>query len=54
VGLPGTGFESDTNEIILLGAHGDRHSLGPCPKSDLANELLDVLKLESRLNDRSV
>ena len=53
VGVPGTGFESDTNEILLLGAHGDRHSLGPCPKSDLANELLDVLKLESRLNDRS-
>jgi len=50
VGLPGVGFGSDTNEITLIGAQGDRYSLGPGHKSDLAKEFLDVLKIESHLN----
>ena len=50
VGVPGVGFGSDSNEITLIEAQGDRHSLGPGSKSDLAKEFLDVLKIESHLN----
>tara|TARA_Y100001934_G_scaffold29392_1_gene32235 strand:- start:3404 stop:4108 length:705 start_codon:yes stop_codon:yes gene_type:complete len=54
VGLPGVGFGSDSNQITLIGAQGERHSLGPGCKSDLAKEFLDVLKIEAHLNCCSV
>jgi|TARA_B100000959_G_C14965683_1_gene617631 phosphopantothenoylcysteine decarboxylase/phosphopantothenate--cysteine ligase len=47
---PGIGFQSDENEILLLGANGSRQTLGPAPKSDIANDLLEVLKLDSNSN----
>ncbi len=49
----GIGFQSEENEILLLGADGSRQALGPAPKRDLANDLLDVLKLDSSFNSSS-
>lgn len=50
---PEIGFQSDVNEILLLGANGSRHRLGPAAKSDLANHLLDALNLDSNFNTLS-
>ena len=44
------GFQSDYNEILMLAADGSRHMLGPALKLDLANHLLDVLNLDSKLD----
>ncbi len=42
VGLPGCGFESDDNALLVIDAHGDR-PLGPAPKHVLAAQLLDLI-----------
>jgi len=43
VGLAGSGFESDDNELVVYGARFQR-TLGPAPKADLAEALLDLVK----------
>ena len=43
VGVPGRGFGSENNAITLLGRNGQRHELTLKSKSDLANELLDIV-----------
>lgn len=47
---PGIGFQSDYNQILLLDAKGSRHPLGPGPKTALANDLLDLLKLSAQFD----
>ena len=42
VGLPGCGFESDDNALLVIDAAGDR-PLGPATKSALAGQLLDLI-----------
>lgn len=42
VGLPGIGFESDANALTIYWAGGER-ALGPAPKSELADRLLDLI-----------
>lgn len=40
VGVPGSGFESEDNALLLIDATGTR-ALGPAPKTQLAHSLLD-------------
>ncbi|MGH8078598.1 MAG: phosphopantothenoylcysteine decarboxylase, partial [Lysobacter sp.] len=42
VGIAGSGFESDDNALTIYWAGGAR-SLGPAPKSELADRLLDLI-----------
>lgn len=42
VGLPGCGFESDDNALLVIDANGER-PLGPAPKPALAAQLLDLI-----------
>ncbi|GAB2629598.1 hypothetical protein GCM10027191_28870 [Novilysobacter erysipheiresistens] len=42
VGLAGSGFESDDNQLVVYGADFER-TLGPAPKADLAEALLDLI-----------
>lgn len=42
VGLPGSGFESDDNALLVIDAAGER-ALGPASKAELAVELLDII-----------
>ncbi len=42
VGLAGSGFESDDNELLVIDADGER-ALGPAPKAELAAVLLDII-----------
>ena len=42
VGLPGCGFESDDNALLVIDANGER-PLGPAPKPVLAAQLLDLI-----------
>lgn len=41
VGEIGSGFAADTNQVILIGAGGERVDLGPAPKTEIAGELID-------------
>jgi phosphopantothenoylcysteine decarboxylase/phosphopantothenate--cysteine ligase len=43
VGIGATGFESDDNALLVLGAHGYEHALGPASKTELAASLLDLI-----------
>ena len=43
VGLPGSGFESDDNALTVYWNDGDR-TLGPAPKTALADDLLDLVE----------
>lgn len=43
VGQPGSGFESDDNALTVLW-HGGERALGPAPKTQLADALLDLLR----------
>lgn len=45
VGGATTAFESDTNEIVLLGNDGSRRVLGPASKLAVARQLIDALIL---------
>ena len=42
VGIPGSGFESDDNALTVYWADGAR-ALGPAPKIELADQLLDLI-----------
>ena len=46
-GADGGGFQSHTNELLILGAGGQRHVLGPAPKLELAQELVQLVGLQS-------
>jgi len=43
VGAGATGFESDHNALLVLGAQGFERVLGPAPKPALAGALLDLI-----------
>ncbi len=42
VGQPGSGFESDDNALVVYWCGGER-ALGPAPKLELADQLLDMV-----------
>lgn len=54
VGLPGTGFEADDNALLVVWPGGER-ALGPAPKAELAERLLDlvVARLEAADGSRA-
>ncbi len=43
VGVGATGFESDDNALLVLGAGGYERALGPASKTELAASLLDLI-----------
>jgi phosphopantothenoylcysteine decarboxylase/phosphopantothenate--cysteine ligase len=43
VGIEGAGFESDDNQLTVFGPDGFARDLGPAPKTDLADALLDLI-----------
>ena len=43
VGIAGGGFEGDDNALVVLGRDGFRRTLGPAPKTELAEWLLDLI-----------
>ncbi len=43
VGVAGSGFESDDNTLNVYAATGDSKVLGPAPKTELADALLDLV-----------
>jgi len=47
VGLPGCGFESDDNALLVIDGSGER-PLGPAPKHALAASLLDLISARLR------
>lgn len=48
VGESGSGFESDDNALTVYAVDGSVHALGPAAKTQLADELLDLIA--ARLN----
>ncbi len=46
VGQAGTGFESDTTEVTLLSAHGERNHFGPDSKKVISEILIERLAQE--------
>jgi phosphopantothenoylcysteine decarboxylase/phosphopantothenate--cysteine ligase len=44
IGLPGSGFESDDNALIVYRRNGEPVALGPAPKTALADDLLDLVE----------
>jgi len=42
VGVAGSGFESEDNALVVYGADGFERALGPAPKTQLAEALLDL------------
>jgi phosphopantothenoylcysteine decarboxylase/phosphopantothenate--cysteine ligase len=45
VGQVGTGFASDTNEVILMGRDGSSREIGPASKAAIAMELIQAIQL---------
>lgn len=43
VGIKGSGFESDDNALVVYGRDGFEHALGPAPKTQLADNLLELI-----------
>ena len=43
VGVSGSGFESDDNALVVYGRDGFERALGPAPKTQLADNLLDII-----------
>ena len=43
VGVPGSGFESDDNALVVYGRDGFERALGPAPKIELADNLLELI-----------
>jgi phosphopantothenoylcysteine decarboxylase/phosphopantothenate--cysteine ligase len=41
VGRPGTGFDSDENEVVLVTHSGQTAPVGPAPKREIADRILD-------------
>jgi phosphopantothenoylcysteine decarboxylase/phosphopantothenate--cysteine ligase len=50
IGVPGSGFASESNSIILLGRNGSREELGPVSKVSLGETLIErfARELEAR------
>jgi phosphopantothenoylcysteine decarboxylase/phosphopantothenate--cysteine ligase len=44
VGVAGSGFESDDNALVVHAADGFARTLGPAPKTQLADDLLDLIQ----------
>lgn len=51
VGLPGGGFESDDNALLVIEPHGEQ-ALGPAPKAELAAALLARVAGRLRAQER--
>ena len=47
------GFQSDENELLLLGRDGSRRIIGPAAKNKVARDLLAALELDSIRNTHS-
>jgi len=47
VGKARVGFQSESNELLVLNARGGRHVLGPGPKLEVAQALVQLIGLES-------
>ena len=47
VGKASVGFQSESNELLVLNARGGRHVLGPGPKLEVAQALVHLIGLES-------
>jgi phosphopantothenoylcysteine decarboxylase / phosphopantothenate---cysteine ligase len=43
VGVEGSGFESDDNALVVYGRDGFERALGPAPKIELADNLLELI-----------
>jgi phosphopantothenoylcysteine decarboxylase/phosphopantothenate--cysteine ligase len=43
VGVDGSGFESDDNALVVYGRDGFARALGPAPKTQLADNLLELI-----------
>ncbi len=43
VGVRGSGFESDSNSVILIGRDGTRETFGPAAKTEIARALIERL-----------
>ncbi len=43
VGVGATGFESDDNNLLVLGEEGFERRLGPAPKTEIAGQLMDLI-----------
>jgi len=52
VGLAGSGFESDDNALVVYGKDFER-ALGPAPKTELAEALLDIVVARLSTGDAS-
>lgn len=51
VGVPGSGFESDANEVVLILHNGETIPLGLAPKREIADKIFDqVFKLRLALH----
>ncbi len=48
VGVGDTGFESDDNTLFVLGHDGFERTLGPAAKTDVAEQLLDLITVRLR------
>ena len=44
VSKPGVGFEHDTNEVVVLDAHGTRHDVPLSTKREVASVVLDAIQ----------
>jgi phosphopantothenoylcysteine decarboxylase/phosphopantothenate--cysteine ligase len=45
VGQEGSGFESDFNEVALITRSGDPVHVGPAPKREIADRILDQIPI---------
>jgi phosphopantothenoylcysteine decarboxylase / phosphopantothenate---cysteine ligase len=45
VGQEGLGFDSDSNEVLLVTSSGDPERVGPAPKTEIADRILDHVPL---------
>lgn len=48
VGIKGSGFESDDNALVVYGRDGFERALGPAPKTQLADNLLELVSARLR------
>jgi phosphopantothenoylcysteine decarboxylase/phosphopantothenate--cysteine ligase len=46
VGVAGSGFEADDNALVVYGRDGFERALGPAPKTQLADNLLDLISAQ--------
>jgi phosphopantothenoylcysteine decarboxylase/phosphopantothenate--cysteine ligase len=43
VGVAGSGFEADDNALVVYASDGDERALGPAPKTELAQALIELI-----------